>query len=63
LAKLRQAGESGTLNYSTIEQRWLDRLSKAADALPENEDTFIDQMIAQIDREKIHLDQYDLALR
>ena len=62
LAKLRQAGESGALTYSKIEQRWLERLSKASDALPENEEAFIDQMIGQIDREKINLDQYDLAV-
>lgn len=62
LAKLRQAGESGELHYSKIEQRWLERLTKAADALPEDESVFIDQMLAQVDLEKIHLDQYDLAL-
>jgi methanol--5-hydroxybenzimidazolylcobamide Co-methyltransferase len=61
LAKLRQAGETGALTYSKVEQRWLERLSKAADALPEDEDAFIDQMIAQIDQKKIHLDQYNLG--
>ena len=62
LLKLRQAGKGGELQFSKIEQRWLERLTKAADALPEDESVFIDQMLALVDLEKIHLDQYDLAL-
>lgn len=62
LIKLRRAGENGELHYSKIEQRWLERLTKAADALPMEESVFIDQMLTQINLEKIHLDQYDLAL-
>jgi methanol---5-hydroxybenzimidazolylcobamide Co-methyltransferase len=61
LTRLRQAGDDGELVYSKIEQRWLERLSKAADELPDDETAFIEQMIPQIDLEKIRLDQYDLA--
>lgn len=61
LALLRQAGERGDLTFSKIEQRWLVRLSKDADTLPEDEAVFIDQMIPHIDREKIRLDQYELT--
>lgn len=61
LAKLRKAGDDGELAFSKIEQRWLDRLTKAADELPEDESAFIEQMIPQVDLGKIRLDQYDLA--
>ena len=40
-ACLRQAAEKGELSFSKLEARWLDRLSKKADALPEDEDEFI----------------------
>ena len=63
LSKLRQAGESGALHYSKIEQRWLERLTKVADALPEDESVFIEQMLPQVDVEKIKLAQYDLIMR
>ena len=46
---------------SRAEQRWLTRLSAQAEQLPEDEDSFIDEVVSQIDRQKVHLDQYDLT--
>ncbi len=60
LAKLKQAGESGELVYSKAEKNWLERLSRAADALPEQEDVFIEQMLPKIDQDKILLEEYGL---
>lgn len=60
LAKLQQAGENGELSYSRAEQNWLKRLSNAADALPEDEEAFIEQMIPKINKEKILLEEYGL---
>ena len=61
LALLRRAGSAGELTYSKIEQRWLDRLSRAADELPEDEAEFISAMLPQVDQQKIRLEEYELA--
>jgi len=58
LMKLRQAGEVGELIYSKIEMRWLDRLSKSADLLPEDEEEFIINALVDIDHSKIRLKEY-----
>jgi len=60
LDKLKQAGETGELIYSKAEKNWLERLSRAADALPDDEEAFIAQMISIIDQDKIHLEEYGL---
>ena len=58
--KLRKAGESGELTFSKIEQRWLDRLSREADELPESEAEFIAAVLPAVDRSKVHLAEYGL---
>ena len=58
---LNEAGADGKLKFSKVEQRWLDRLVNEAQALPEDEDQFIAQMIPQMDPEKILLAEYELA--
>ncbi len=58
LARLRQAGQAGELTFSKLEQRWLDKLSRAADSLPAGEDEFIAQMTAGIDTGKVRLEEY-----
>ena len=45
---------------SKTEVRWLDRLSKQADALPEDEDEFIASMRTKIDSSKVLLGEYGL---
>jgi methanol--5-hydroxybenzimidazolylcobamide Co-methyltransferase len=61
LMKLRQAGENGELVYSKIEMRWLDRLSKKADSLPEDEEEFIKAALVDIDHNKIQLEEYGIV--
>lgn len=61
LQALRGAAGEAALALSRAEQRWLTRLSEQAEQLPEDEDSFIDQAVGQIDRRKVHLDQYDFA--
>ena len=60
VAKLQQAGERGELVYSKAENKWLERLSTAADALPEQEDVFIEQMLPKLDQNKLLLEEYGL---
>jgi methanol--5-hydroxybenzimidazolylcobamide Co-methyltransferase len=61
LARLRQAGAAGELTFSKIELRWLDRLSKQADALPEDEDAFIAGVLPEINRTKVRLEEYGIS--
>ena len=61
LARLRRAGDESELTFSKLEQRWLDRLSRAADSLPSGEDEFIAQMTAGIDASKVRLQEYELG--
>ena len=61
LDRLRQAGDEGDLKYSKMEQRWLDRLSKEAESLPEDEDELTREMLPLMDKEKILVAEYDLA--
>lgn len=61
LTALRQAHADGELDLAACEVAWLDRLSSQADALPEEEDAFIAQMVDTIDTSKVRLDQYGLS--
>lgn len=58
--RLQKAGSEGELVFSKQEQRWLDRLSKAAENLPVDEAAFIADMVPAMDPEKILLSEYDL---
>ena len=60
LASLRSATAGGELSLGRGERRWLDRLSTAADALPEDEDAFLAGVLPAVDRGKIRLDEYEL---
>lgn len=57
-ALLRQAAEKGELTYSKLETRWLDRLSRAADALPEDEQALTAQMLPGMDSSKVRVSEY-----
>jgi methanol--5-hydroxybenzimidazolylcobamide Co-methyltransferase len=61
LEALRDGASDGAFTLSPAEQRWLGRLSAQAEQLPEDEDLFIEKTVSQIDRQKLRLDQYDLA--
>jgi len=60
LAVLRKAVDTKEIQLSRMEIRWLDKLSRQADQLPEDENQFIDSMIPTIDRTKVRLEEYDL---
>jgi methanol--5-hydroxybenzimidazolylcobamide Co-methyltransferase len=62
LEALRGAVDEGELVLSPPERRWLDRLSVQADQLPEDEDSFISTMLREVDRSKVRLDEYELAV-
>ena len=61
LACMQEAKKSGELQFSKIEQRWLESLNEEAVRLPESEDEFIDQMLPVVDRSKVLLSEYELA--
>ena len=60
LALLRSAHNEGAFAISKTEVRWLDRLSKQADALPEDENKFTASMRKKIDLSKVRLAEYGL---
>jgi methanol--5-hydroxybenzimidazolylcobamide Co-methyltransferase len=49
LAELRNAHRNGTLNLDEREIPWLDIMAGQIEELPENEDCFVEQMLAQTD--------------
>jgi len=59
-ARLRQASENSEIILSRPEMRWLDRLSKKADELMENEEDFIASVLPKIDQNKVRLSEYGL---
>jgi methanol---5-hydroxybenzimidazolylcobamide Co-methyltransferase len=60
LARLRQAAEQGELTYSKLETRWLDKLTRAADGLPEDEGEFIASILPTVDQSKVRLAEYGI---
>jgi methanol--5-hydroxybenzimidazolylcobamide Co-methyltransferase len=57
---LRSAHNNGILTLNAGEVRWLENLSRQADALPEDEAEFIAATQPLLNAERIHFDQYDL---
>ena len=62
LAKMRSAAAESAFPLSKLELRWLDRLSRAADGLPADEAELTAQMLAVVDRGKVHVEEYGVAL-
>ncbi len=60
LARLARAAKDGELTYSKLETRWLDRLTRAAAALPEDEDELIASVLPRVDRSKVGLEEYEI---
>ncbi len=58
LEELRLAHGGGHFKLPATEQRWLDRLSRDADELPEDEDELLAAVMPQIDAEKVSLQEY-----
>ncbi len=63
LAHLRRAISQGLCITDKKEMRWLDKLSRQAETLPEDEQEFIDAMLPQVDRSKIHLEDYGIQTK
>ncbi len=62
LAALREGHAAGAFPLSKPEGNWLTRLSTQAENLPEDEESFIEEMAAGADRQKVRLEQYGIAL-
>lgn len=57
---LRKACSNKELSLSNMEQRWLDKLSKQSDQLPEDESELINLVVPNIDQSKVRLSEYGL---
>ena len=57
---MREAHEAGVLKIHPREVPWLNRIQKAVEALPSNEDEFIAQMMMTVDRTKFVAADYGL---
>ncbi len=60
LESLRGALQAGRFELPKREVSWLQRLSNAAEQLPEDEHALIEQTLAGVDASKVRLDQYEL---
>jgi methanol--5-hydroxybenzimidazolylcobamide Co-methyltransferase len=60
LQVLRDAAAAGQVQTTKLESRWLDRLSKQADTLPEDEEEMIALTRPDLDESKVHLSEYGL---
>jgi methanol--5-hydroxybenzimidazolylcobamide Co-methyltransferase len=60
LARLKQAAGEGAFPLSKMEVRWLERLTRQAEALPSSEDDFIAGILPRVDLGKVRLAEYGL---
>jgi methanol--5-hydroxybenzimidazolylcobamide Co-methyltransferase len=60
LAVLRQGEADGAFHLRKPESNWLDRLSRQADQLPEDEGRLTEEMVARADPGKVRFDQYGI---
>lgn len=60
LAELRSATGAGQVLTTKLEQRWLDRLTRQAETLPEDEDEFITSQLPTLDTDKVRVEEYGL---
>lgn len=58
---IREAAEQGELSIPDNEQPWMDRMRSDLDAMPEQEEEFIQQQMALVDRSKFIAEDYDLT--
>jgi methanol---5-hydroxybenzimidazolylcobamide Co-methyltransferase len=58
---LRRAASQGELTFSKMETRWLDRLSRQADELPEDEAELIARVVPLVDSTKVRLPEYNIS--
>jgi methanol--5-hydroxybenzimidazolylcobamide Co-methyltransferase len=58
---LRKAVAENAIQISKMESRWLDNLSHQAEALPEDEEAFIADMVTKVDKNKVLLREYQIS--
>jgi methanol--5-hydroxybenzimidazolylcobamide Co-methyltransferase len=61
LSVLRDAQQQKKISLSAIEIRWLDKLSRIAEQLPEDEEAFIHSMVKTLDTGKVRLSEYEIT--
>jgi len=63
LEEIHQALDNGSLQpLSKPELRYLDRLSREADRLPESEEELVAQVVPTLDRDKVVLEEYGIDI-
>ena len=62
LAELRAGATRHEFLLFEQDSRWLDLLTDQADELPEDENELIATMISTVERDKVHLEEYGIAL-
>ena len=60
LSVLRDAQQQKKIHLSAIEMRWLDKLSRVAERLPEDEEAFIYSMVKTMDSGRVRLSEYEI---
>lgn len=63
LQELRDAAARNAFPMSKVEQSWLDKLSKQSDQLPEDEEEMISDVIDDIDKDKVRLEEYGIKTK
>lgn len=58
LSELTQASANGAIHLSDREKRWLSRFAGEAESLPEQEDTFIQEMLSAPEASKFLKEEY-----
>lgn len=60
LEELRTAAAGGAFPLSRLEQRWLDKLSRQAEGLPEDEEELIRRVTPRLEPARVRLEEYGL---
>ncbi len=60
VSELQEAAAQGLVQTTKLEQRWLDRLTRQAETLPEDEDKLIASLVPTLDRDKVRVEEYGL---
>jgi methanol--5-hydroxybenzimidazolylcobamide Co-methyltransferase len=60
LNELRTATAQGQVQTTKLEQRWLDRLTRQAEELPEDEGQLIASILPSLDTDKVQVKEYGL---
>jgi len=58
---LRQAVADKSLKLPDRERLWLDRIQSSVESLPDREETFIAQMMDELDASKFRAADYELS--